>query len=40
MTKWLAETLRSHPNGTEPADFVLTNSPAGLTCVQGAHTDH
>ena len=40
MTKWLAETLRSHPKGTDPADFELTDPPAGMSCVIGKYLDH
>jgi dienelactone hydrolase len=40
MTAWLAETLASHPKGTDPADFVMTTPPEGFSCVRGAYTDH
>ncbi len=40
MTAWLAETLLSHPKGSAPADFVLTEPPAGFSCVVGEYTDH
>jgi dienelactone hydrolase len=40
MTSWIIETLLSHPKGSDPADFVLTEPPAGFRCVVGAYTDH
>ena len=40
MTPWLAETLRSHPKGSDPKAFVLKPPPSGLTCVVGPYTDH
>lgn len=40
MTPWLADTLLSHPKGTDPASFVLKQPPNGFTCVVGAYTDH
>jgi len=40
MTSWLVETLLSFPKGSDPADFVLTEPPAGFSCVVGAYTDH
>jgi hypothetical protein len=40
MTRWLAETLLSHPKGTEPDAYELTEPAAGFSCVLGAFTDH
>jgi hypothetical protein len=40
MTPWLIETLLSHPKGSDPADFQLTQPPAGFSCVLGEYTDH
>ncbi|GAA4210840.1 hypothetical protein GCM10022252_79190 [Streptosporangium oxazolinicum] len=40
MTQWIARTLASHPKGTPPANFRLTQPPAGMTCVVGPYTDH
>jgi dienelactone hydrolase len=40
MTGWLVETLLSHPKGSDPEDFVLTEPPAGFSCVVGRYTDH
>jgi len=40
ITTWIAETLRSHPKGTDPADFELTEPPSGVSCVIGEYTDH
>ncbi len=40
MTPWLVETLLSHPKGSDPSDFVLTEPPAGFSCVLGEYTDH
>jgi len=40
MTPWLVETLLSHPKGSDPAAFELTEPPAGFSCVVGAYTDH
>jgi hypothetical protein len=40
MTPWLAETLLSHPKGTAPAAFELTEPPSGFSCVLGEYTDH
>jgi len=40
LTPWLAQTLLSHPKGTDPASFVLSAPPNGLSCVVGEYTDH
>ncbi len=40
MTSWLTSTLLSHPKGSDPADFVLTDPPAGFSCVLGEYLDH
>jgi len=40
MTPWLAATLLAHPKGSDPADFELTEPPAGFSCVLGPYTDH
>ena len=40
MTPWLASTLLAHSKGTPPEDLVLTDPPAGFSCVVGAYTDH
>ncbi len=40
MTPWIAETLLSHPKGTPPREFVLTQPPEGFSCVIGEYTDH
>ncbi|MDD9944143.1 MAG: hypothetical protein OXU20_24075 [Myxococcales bacterium] len=40
MTPWLVETLLSHPKGSDPSSFMLTDPPAGYTCVLGPYTDH
>lgn len=40
MTSWIAATLLSHPKGTPPQDFVLTQPPPGFSCVLGEYTDH
>ncbi|HEY8514504.1 MAG TPA: PHB depolymerase family esterase [Candidatus Binatia bacterium] len=40
MTSWLVRTLLSHPKGSDPADFVLTEPPPGFSCVVGPYTDH
>jgi hypothetical protein len=40
MTPWLAETLLSHPKGSDPAAFTLSDPPDGFSCVLGEYTDH
>jgi hypothetical protein len=40
VTPWVAETLLSHPKGTDPAAFMLMPPPGGLSCVVGPYTDH
>ena len=40
MTPWIADTLLSHPKGTAPEDFELTQPPGGFSCVLGEYTDH
>lgn len=40
MTPWLVETLLAHPKGSDPADFRLTEPPAGFGCVLGPYQDH
>jgi len=40
ITNWAAETLLSHPMGSDPADFVLPDPPPELRCVLGEYTDH
>lgn len=40
MTPWLASTLLAHSKGTPPGELVLTDPPAGFSCVVGAYTDH
>jgi hypothetical protein len=40
MTPWLATTLLSHPKGSAPAAFKLTEPPTGFSCVLGKYTDH
>jgi len=40
FTEWAAELLRSHPRGSQPEDFVLTEPPPDFSCVLGAYTDH
>jgi dienelactone hydrolase len=40
MTAWLAETIASHPKGSDPDDFVMPAPPEGFSCVRGPYTDH
>jgi len=40
MTPWLAQALLSHPKGSDPTRFVLTEPPSGFSCVLGEYTDH
>ena len=40
FTHWAADTLLSHPKGSDPADFELMPPPDGMNCVVGEYTDH
>jgi hypothetical protein len=37
---WAADLLYSHPKGTDPAKFMLTESPPEFMCALGRYTDH
>lgn len=37
---WALQTLASHPKGSDPADFTLTEPPEGYSCRLGTFIDH